>query len=97
MRNRLSGGVIGFGGGAMQDRLTEAVIGCVIRVHKVLGAGFLESIYRRALVIELRRAGLKVEVERPILVRYRGYVVGRHRLDLLVEGSLILELKAVEQ
>lgn len=78
------------------DKLTETIVQSIIRVHQVLGPGFLESIYRKAMVIELRRRGLAVETEKEVLVFYEGEVVGRHRLDLLVEGRVIVELKTVE-
>ena len=79
------------------DELTEAIFQCIVRVHVTLGPGFLESIYRKALVIELRQAGFKVEAEKEITVLYRGEEVGLHRLDLLVDGRVILELKTVEE
>jgi GxxExxY protein len=80
----------------IHDHLTEVVIACIIRVHQVLGPGYLESIYRRALLIELRRQNLKVEVEKEIPVYYGLDLVGRHRVDLIVESRLIVELKTVE-
>jgi GxxExxY protein len=76
--------------------LTEVIIQCIINVHKALGPGFLENVYQRALVIELRSTNLAVEVEKEVLIFYRGQEVGRHRLDLVVENSVILELKTVE-
>ncbi|HEX7898055.1 MAG TPA: GxxExxY protein [Planctomycetota bacterium] len=79
------------------DKLTEAIIGGVIRVHSTLGPGFVESIYRRALVLELSRGGLAVEPEREIDVFYLGERVGWHRMDLVVERKVIVELKAVEK
>ncbi len=78
------------------DTLSEKVIGCIIKVHQVLGPGFLESIYRNALAVEFQRRGLIVEIEREIRVNYEGVEVGRHRIDMIVGGSLIVELKAVE-
>ena len=84
-------------GKAVQDPLTDRIIGCIIRVHKTLGAGFAESVYRNALVVELRRAGLACEAEKEIGIEYQGVEVGRHRLDLVVDGSLVLELQTVEQ
>ncbi len=78
------------------DTLTERIIWGIIQVHQTLGAGFLESVYRRALVSELRKQGLTTEVEHEVGVYYDGHEVGRHRLDLLVEGQVILELKTVE-
>jgi GxxExxY protein len=81
----------------IDSRLTERIIHCIIRVHQVLGPGFLEKIYRRALLIELRNAGLVVEFEKEIVIYYNDRRVGRHRLDILVEERIILELKAVER
>jgi len=78
------------------DKLTERVIHCIIDVHQTLGPGFLESVYRRALLIELRKQNLATEVEKEIVVSYDGQEVGRHRLDILVEKQVILELKTVE-
>lgn len=78
------------------EELTRRVIQCVIRVHRTLGPGFLESIYRRALLIELRKHDLEAEAEKEILIYYDGQMVGRHRLDLIIEGQVILELKTVE-
>lgn len=78
------------------DQLTGRVIQCIIRVHQTLGPGFLENVYRRAMILELQKRGLTVDVEKEVLVCYDGCEVGRHRLDILVEGQLILELKTVE-
>jgi GxxExxY protein len=78
------------------DGLTARVIQCIIRVHQTLGPGFLESFYRRALLIELNHQHLAVEAEKHVLVYYDGHVIGRHRLDLVVEGQVIVELKTVE-
>ena len=77
------------------EDLTEKVIGCAITVHKTIGPGFLESIYENALVIELKRGGLRVESQLSHSIQYRDVEVGLHRVDLLVEGALIVELKAV--
>ena len=78
------------------EKLTERVIECIIHVHQALGPGFLESVYRNALLIELRKQHLKTESEKRIVVYYDGQEVGRHRLDLLVEQKIIVELKTVE-
>ena len=73
------------------------VIGAAIDVHRVLGPGLLESAYRLCLVSELRRRGVEVETEVPLSVSYRGTQVGcAYRIDLLVERSLIVELKSVQ-
>jgi GxxExxY protein len=77
--------------------LSERVIAAAIRVHKELGPGFLESMYEEALAIELAQAGISFERQKLLPVFYREHVIGEHRLDLLVEGKLILELKAISQ
>jgi GxxExxY protein len=79
------------------DALTERIIGCGMEVHRALGPGLLESVYRDCLVIELRAQNLRVEAERPVTIHYRGQPVWPNlRLDLLVEGRVIVEVKAVE-
>ncbi len=75
--------------------LTEQIIGAAIEVHRRLGPGFLESIYEKSLLIELGKRGLFVESQVLIDVLYDGHVVGQHRLDLVVERSLVVELKTV--
>jgi GxxExxY protein len=80
--------------GMENQELTEKIIGCAMKVHSTLGPGFLESVYQRALTHELRNAGLEVESERPITVHYDGVVVGDFSADMLVEGRVMLELKA---
>ena len=79
------------------EALTKEIIKCIIKVHKTLGPGFLESIYHNALVIELIEAGLKVERERGVEVYYRDKLVGSHRLDIVVENQVVLELKTVSE
>ncbi|MGL4420614.1 MAG: GxxExxY protein [Gemmataceae bacterium] len=78
-----------------QQDLTGQIIGCAMKVHSALGAGFLESVYQKALAHELRKAGLRVELERKITVYYDGMSVGDFAADLLVEECIIVELKAV--
>ena len=75
--------------------LTEKVIGLAMKVHRALGPGFLESVYRNALAFELRRTGLSVELDQRISVRYENVIVGEFVADLLVNDSLICELKAI--
>ena len=77
------------------ESLTETIIGAAIEVHRTLGPGFLESIYPNAMVIELRKRGLQVTQELEVSVFYDGIEVGRHRLDLLVEDTIVTELKTV--
>ena len=74
--------------------LTEKIIGCAYRVSNGLGCGFLEKVYENALAHELRKSGLSVEQQKPIIVRYDGIVVGEYVADLVVEGRVLVELKA---
>lgn len=76
--------------------ITEQIIKAVIKVHRTLGPGFLESVYQNSLLIELENQGLRIEAEKPIVVTYEGRPVGNHQLDLVVEERIIVELKAVE-
>ena len=78
------------------QHLTETIIGCAMKVHATLGPGFLESVYQKALAHELRKAGLRVECEKPIQVRYDGIVVGDFSADMLVEEVVLVENKAVQ-
>ena len=75
--------------------LTERIIGLAMKVHRALGPGFLESVYRNALAFELRRAGLSIELDQKISVRYENVIVGDFIADLLINDSLICELKAI--
>jgi GxxExxY protein len=77
-----------------QYDLCGQVIGAAMKVHSILGPGFLESVYQNALVWELQKSGFKVDAQRSITVHYDGQVVGVCTADLLVNDSLILELKA---
>ena len=79
------------------ETLTGKIIECAITVHKKLGPGFLESVYQTALPIELRKAGLKVDAQKEIKIFYDGREIGLHRLDLLVEKQVIVELKTVKE
>lgn len=76
--------------------VTEKIIGAAFTVYGELGHGFLESVYQRAMQVELQRAGCKCEVERPIKVWYRNAVVGDFRADLLVDDVVIVELKTAK-
>ncbi len=76
--------------------LSEKILGCCIRVHKALGPGFLEKVYEEAVCIELSKAGLAYRRQEIVVISYDGRPVGEHRLDLLVEGQLIVELKACQ-
>lgn len=76
------------------EKLTHAIIGAFYAVYNTIGYGFLESVYRNALVIELRRRGLRVEQEVPVEVFYLGERVGFYRIDVIVEGKILLEVKS---
>ena len=76
--------------------LTEQIIGAFYHVYNSLGYGFLEKVYENAMVIELRRHGLEVVQQAPIKVHYDGHLVGEYFADLLVNGKVIVELKAAE-
>ena len=80
------------------DELTELVIGRAIAVHCTLGPGLLESIYRDCLVIELTAQGLSVNIEHHVPVYYRGHRVRDDlKVDLLIDGRLIIEIKAIDR
>ncbi len=78
------------------EKLTSRVIAAAIEVHRELGPGFIESIYEHALAVELHKRGLKVEEQVEVPIEYEGVEVGRHRLDLLVEETIVVELKAIK-
>ena len=82
---------------AETDRFAQEVIGAAIEVHRALGPGFLESVYEQAMSIELGLLGISFERQVPVAVSYKGHSIGESRLDLLVEGKLVVELKAVDQ
>uniref|UniRef100_UPI0030DC8E63 GxxExxY protein n=1 Tax=Calothrix sp. NIES-2100 TaxID=1954172 RepID=UPI0030DC8E63 len=78
------------------DRLAYAVIGAAIEVHRILGPGFLEEVYKQALIIEFLTRGIPYECEKSVTVTYKGQEVGIGRLDFLIGDCLVLELKAVQ-
>ena len=75
--------------------LSGRVIDAAIAVHTALGPGFLESVYENALAVELEARGILFKRQKSIRIEHRGFVVGEHRLDFLVEGVLLVEMKAV--
>lgn len=77
--------------------ITEKIIGCAIKVHKKLGPGLLESIYESAMLIELKRCSLDIERQKKLVIRYDGIEIGEHRIDILVEETVVIELKSVER
>jgi GxxExxY protein len=81
----------------IDDPLTYKIIGCAQRVHSILGNGFQEVIYQRALAIELNKTNLKFERELEMPIYYDDQEIGRRRVDFLVENSILVELKALVQ
>lgn len=77
--------------------LTEKIIGCAYRVYNKMGFGYLESVYEKCMLIELRKAGFDIESQKPIRVQYDGEVVGDFIADILVNDTVILELKSVRK
>lgn len=78
------------------DQLITEIIECAKRIRRQLGPGFLEKVYKNAMVVELRKLNLNFETEKLIQVLYDGIVVGEYRTDIIVDGKLILEIKATQ-
>lgn len=76
--------------------LSYKIMGAIFEVHKELGPGFLESIYEKALIEELSSRGMKVETQKFIDLIYKNKKIGTHRLDLVIEDKVVVELKVVE-
>lgn len=81
----------------IHEETTEALIGAAFEVHNVLGHGFLEKVYQKALQVEIVRRGHTAEIEHPINVSYKGAIVGEYAADLLVDGKVIVELKVAKE
>ena len=79
------------------DEITHKIIGCAFKVSNSLGCGFLEKVYENALAHEMVKTGLDVRQQCPLQVFYDGIIVGDYAVDLLVEGKVFVELKAVRQ
>ena len=79
------------------EELTGSIIGAAIAVHRELGPGFVETVYENALAIELRARDVRHARQVCVPVMYRGVEVGLHRLDLLVDDTIVVELKAVKE
>jgi len=84
------------GAGLEHEDLTDKIIGCAIEVHKKLGPGFIESIYENAFIIELQRKRLPFERQKEVVIQYDGDEVGKHRLDLIIADTIVVELKAIK-
>jgi GxxExxY protein len=83
--------------GRAAEPLTERIIGCALEVHRELGPGLLESAYEAALLIEFGEAGLSCRAQVPVPMSYKGHAIGEYRIDLLVEDTVIVEVKSVER
>jgi len=77
------------------EEITKRIIGCAMTVHSLLGNGFQEVIYQRALEIEMTSEGLNFEREKEMPVKYKNYVIGTRRVDFFVEEKIMVELKAL--
>jgi len=86
-----------MGSNREHKKLTEQIIGCAYKVYNAMGFGFVESVYEKCVVIALRKAGLIVECQKAINVYYDGELVGEFIADLLVNDTIIVELKSVRQ
>ena len=78
------------------DKITHAVIGAAIEVHRHLGPGFLESVYEDALAVELELRGIDYRRQVPVSICYKGRPVGKGKMDILVENKVVIELKTVD-
>ena len=76
--------------------VTEKIISCAMEVHSALGPGLLESLYEEALVEEFKLRNILFERQKEIIMKYKGKNIGNHRIDLLVEDKVIVELKATD-
>jgi GxxExxY protein len=81
----------------IEAELSQRIIGCCIQVHRTLGPGFLERVYEEALAIELAGSGIAFERQKQLDIHYDGKPVGEYRLDYLIEGRVVLELKACKE
>jgi len=82
----------------LDNEITELIIGCAIKVHKALGPGLLESAYQECLFYELKKTNLKVEKEKPLPLVYEEVKLDcGYRIDLIIEGRIIVELKSVDE
>jgi GxxExxY protein len=77
-------------------QVTEQILGAAFEVHKVLGYGFLEKVYQRAMLVDLQARGLKAEIEAEIRVLYKGVEVGVYKADLWVNEGVLVELKVAK-
>ena len=79
------------------NAITENIIGCAIEVHKTLEPGLLESFYDKAMCYEIRAKGMRYQNQLSVPILYKGAMLGEHRIDMIVEDEIIVELKAVDR
>jgi GxxExxY protein len=85
-------------GSRLRDsEITQEITVCAIRVHRALGPGFLESVYEEALAVEFALSGIGFIRQHPVPLFYRDHQIGEHRLDFLIEGKIVVELKAISR
>ena len=77
--------------------ITGIIIGCAFTVHNELGSGFLEKVYKNALLIELKNSGLKSKSEYPIKIKYQNKIIGDYIADIIVNDQVIIEVKAIRE
>jgi GxxExxY protein len=95
IRRRAQNGCVGDRSAYPHASLTDRIIKVFYEVYNHLGSGFLEKLYEKAMIIELEEAGLRVETQVSVAVSYKGRVIVDYALDLVVEDTVVLELKAV--
>lgn len=81
----------------LYKEITHKIIGSAFEVYKELGYGFLEKVYEKALIVEIKLRGLKVESQKPIQISYKNQIIGDYMADMLVEGKIIVELKVEKE
>jgi GxxExxY protein len=89
-------GNVALAGGWRGNELTRSIIAAGIGLHSAIGPGFLEAVYHRGMILELRGMAIECSSEVTVPVMHKGVLLGRHRLDLLVAGQVIVELKSVK-
>jgi len=78
------------------EEITHRIIGCAYKVYNQLGFGFLESVYKKAMIIELQKQNFQIEEEKPLKVYYDNKIVGEFYVDLFIEEAIVVELKSVQ-
>ena len=81
----------------LHSKLTEKIISCAYKVYNIMGFGYLESVYEKCLLIELQKTGLTTQAQKPVKVFYEGHHVGEFMPDIIVNDTVIIELKSVEK